>query len=138
MLVRPKMGMSRHVWVDMWHHDIHFRLLLSKYYHLAKYWLVYPRGSWDIKIWKMVQSDWLRAFSKISLEPDFSKTCSFRQKMPNILLNKFREFQKILMTSFQEKYEKHHFLPNFGTFSTFSQEPDFFFENWAPSLFHPY
>ena len=82
----------------------------------------------------MVQSDWLRAFSKISLEPDFSKTCSFRQKMANILLNKYREFQKILMTSFQEKYKKYHFLTKFWHFFHFFPRTRFSLKNRAPSF----
>ena len=46
--------------------------------------------------------------------------------MRDILLNKFRKFQKISMTSFRKEYEKPHFSPNFGTFPTFSQDQIFF------------
>ena len=75
VLFRFDMGMPGHVWADMWHHRINLWLLLNKVYHHAKFGCIYLRSSWDIEIWKMGQSDWLRAFFKISREPDFSQTC---------------------------------------------------------------
>ena len=110
------MGMPGHVWVDMWHHEIYPWLLLNQVYHHAKYGRIYLRGSRDIEIWKMGQSDWLRAFFKISREPDFSQTCGFRWIMQDTDMNKFREFQKYPMTRFREKYEKPHFLALFPLF----------------------
>ena len=108
--------MPGHVWADTWYHEIYLCLFLNQIYHLAKYGCIYLRGSRDIEIWKMEQSDWLRSFFKISREPDFSKTCGFLQNMQDILLNKFWEIQKDPMTSFQEKYEKPHFLALFPLF----------------------
>ena len=72
VLFRFDMGMPGRVWADMWHHRINLWLLLNKVYHHAKYGCIYLRSSWDIEIRKMGQSDWLRAFFKISWEPDFS------------------------------------------------------------------
>ena len=108
--------MPGHVWADTWYHDIYLWLLLNWIYHHAKYGRIYLSGSWDIEIWKMEQSDWLRAFFKISREPDFSQTCGFRWIMQDTELNKFREFQKHSMTRFWEKYEKPHFLALFPLF----------------------
>ena len=108
--------MPGHVWADTWYHDIYLWLLLNWIYHHAKYGRIYLSGSWDIEIWKMEQSDWLRAFFKISREPDFSQTCGFRWIMQDTELNKFREFQKYSMTRFWEKYEKPHFLALFPLF----------------------
>ena len=116
VLFRFDMGMPGHVWAIMWHHRINLWLLLNKVYHHAKYGCIYLRSSWDIEIWKMGQSDWLRAFFKISREPDFSQTCGFRWIMQDTELNKFREFQKYSMTRFREKYEKPHFLALFPLF----------------------
>ena len=59
-------------------------------YHHEKYGCIYFRGSWDIDIWKMGQSDWPSAFFKISREPDFSKTCGFRWIMQDSDLNRFK------------------------------------------------
>ena len=64
----------------------------------------------------MGQSDWLRAFFKISREPDMPQTCGFRWIMQDTELNKFRELQKDSYSSFREKYEKPHFLALFPLF----------------------
>ena len=71
----------------------------------------------------MGQSDWLRAFFKISREPDLSQTCGFCWIMQDTELNKFREFQKDCLTSFREKYEKPHFL---ALFPLFPKDQNFF------------
>ena len=71
----------------------------------------------------MGQSDWLRAFFKISREPDLSQTCGFRWIMQDTELNEFREFQKDCLTSFREKYEKPHFL---ALFPLYPKDQNFF------------
>ena len=94
VLFRLDMGMPGHVWADMWHHEIYLWPLLNKVHHHAKYEHIYLSGSWDIEIWKTGQSDWLRAFFKISREPDLSQTCGFHWMMEDTELNKFGELQK--------------------------------------------
>ena len=76
----------------------------------------------------MGQSDWLRAFFKISREPDMPQTCGFRWIMQDTELNKFRELQKDSYSSFREKYEKPHFLalfPLFPKIGNFSEKSGF-------------
>ena len=58
--------------------DIYLCLLLIEFFQHAKYGPIFLSGSWNIKNWKMVQSDWLRAIFKISRKPDLSQTCGFR------------------------------------------------------------
>ena len=51
----------------------HLCIPLAVLYHHTKYYLKLSNGSWDIKILKIEQSNWPRAFRSVTGEPDFSQ-----------------------------------------------------------------
>ena len=62
--------------------------------------------SWDITLWRILQSDWPRAFWSITWEPEFWQIRGLRWNISNNMIFHFRLFQgKLNMTSFK-KYRK--------------------------------
>ena len=107
------------IFAKKWLHHLKRAMVFCLY---AKNYKKRQNSSKDIVVWKIVRSDWSRAFEPKSREPDFSRTWGFREKLDNNMTLRFRLFPANSLGSIFCKSPKTLFL---GPNSQIWGEPDF-------------
>ena len=82
-----------------------------------------------------MQSDWLRAFSHLTQEPDFSQTCCFNRIMKVIMVHDLNP--KNLSINRLFFFLQNLKNPIFGVYLGIIPKIRFFHKNLAPSNFYP-
>ena len=93
----------------------HFFTFMDFYLH-AKFQKKISNGSPVMTIWRILQSDWSRASSPKTREPEFSYTCEWCRLISYNMEHISGHFQPKLMTGFWNIIKKVHFWAILGTF----------------------